>query len=76
MSKILTVFGATGNQGGSVARAVLKHHQLSKEYKVRAVTREVNKPAAKALEGKGIEVIQVRRTQIELAANDSHDDSS
>ena len=60
MSKILTVFGATGVQGGSVARAVLSHPQLSKEYKVRGVTRDATKPAATVLEVQGIEVVQVR----------------
>jgi len=60
MSKILTVFGATGVQGGSVARAVSKHPKLSNEYKIRAVTRDTTKPAAKALEEQEIEVVQVR----------------
>lgn len=61
MPKILTVFGATGVQGGSVARVVLKHPKLSKEYSIRAVTRDANKAAAKALEEQGIEVVQVQR---------------
>jgi nucleoside-diphosphate-sugar epimerase len=60
MSKILTVFGATGNQGGSVARAVLSHPQLSQEYRIRAITRDVTKPVAKALVEQGIEVVEVR----------------
>jgi hypothetical protein len=57
MSKILTVFGVTGVQGESVARAVLNHPQLSKEYKVRDVTRDATKPMAKALEEQGIVVV-------------------
>jgi uncharacterized protein YbjT (DUF2867 family) len=57
MSKILTVLGATGVQGGSAARAVFNYPQLSKEYKVRTITREATKPASKALEEKGIDVI-------------------
>jgi uncharacterized protein YbjT (DUF2867 family) len=61
MSKILTIFGATGVQVGFVARAVLKHPKLSKEYKLRAVTRDTTRPAAKALEEQGIEVVQVWR---------------
>jgi uncharacterized protein YbjT (DUF2867 family) len=59
MSKILTVFGATGVQGGSVARAVLRDPQLSKEYKIRAVTRDHTKASAKALQEQGMEVVQV-----------------
>jgi uncharacterized protein YbjT (DUF2867 family) len=59
MSKLLTVFGATGNQGGSVIRTVLEHPQLSKTYTIRAVTRDVSKPAATALKDKGCEVVAV-----------------
>jgi len=58
MSKILVVFGATGQQGGSVARYVLNDPELSKQYKVRAVTRDTTSPAAKALQDQGAEVVQ------------------
>jgi uncharacterized protein YbjT (DUF2867 family) len=46
MSKLLVFFGATGNQGGSVVNFVLNDPTLSKEYKIRAVTRDPYKPAA------------------------------
>ena len=59
MSKILTVWGATGNQGGSLIRAVLADPVLSKEFKVRGVTRDVNKPAAKELAAQGVEMVSV-----------------
>lgn len=59
MSKLLTVFGATGAQGGSVIRAVLADDVLSKEYKIRGITRDVSKPAAQALAEKGVEVVAV-----------------
>ena len=49
MSKIFTVFGATGNQGGSVIDAVLRHPELSKTYKLRAVTRDPDKGSASKL---------------------------
>jgi nucleoside-diphosphate-sugar epimerase len=58
MSKLITVFGATGNQGGSVVNAVLNHPKLSSEYKIRGVTRDASKPAAQALAQKGVEVVQ------------------
>lgn len=59
MSKLLTVFGATGAQGGSVIRAVLADDVLSKEFKIRGITRDVSKPAAQALAEKGVEVVAV-----------------
>ncbi|KAK4041234.1 putative family transcriptional regulator protein [Parachaetomium inaequale] len=57
MSKLLTVFGATGIQGGSVIRAVLADSALSQSFKIRAVTRDVSKSAAQALAKQGVEVI-------------------
>ncbi|KAL1961757.1 hypothetical protein VTN77DRAFT_1083 [Rasamsonia byssochlamydoides] len=58
MSKLLVVFGATGQQGGSVANYVVSDPELSKQYTVRAITRDPSKPAAQALQQKGIEVVQ------------------
>jgi uncharacterized protein YbjT (DUF2867 family) len=58
MSKILIVFGATGQQGGSVIDYVINDPQLSKQYKVRGVTSDPSKPAAHALEEKGVEVVK------------------
>lgn len=63
MSKLLTVFGATGNQGGSVIKAVLEHPQLSKTYRIRAITRDIFKPAAVILKEQGVEVVAVRAYQ-------------
>lgn len=70
MSKILTVFGATGNQGGSVVKAVLGDASLRSVFKIRAVTRDVTKPAALELAAKGAEVISVRypRSKLSLIA--------
>lgn len=58
MSKLLTVFGATGSQGGSVVKAVLAHPKLLKEFKVRAVTRNRSSAAAQELSKRGVEVVQ------------------
>ena len=60
MSKVIAVFGATGNQGGSVIRALLADPVLSKEFKIRGVTRDASKPSAKALADKGVQVVTVR----------------
>jgi uncharacterized protein YbjT (DUF2867 family) len=51
--KIITVTGATGQQGGATVR-----HLLSKGFKVRALTRDAEKPAAKTLAQAGAEVVQ------------------
>jgi len=57
MSKILAVFGATGQQGGSVINYVLNDPELSRTYKIRAITRDVNSEKAKQLKEK-VEVVQ------------------
>lgn len=57
-TKLLTVFGATGAQGGSVVKSVLAHPTLSKEYKIRAITRDPSKPNAKALASQGVEPVK------------------
>ncbi|ORZ27936.1 NmrA family transcriptional regulator [Lobosporangium transversale] len=56
--KTLVVFGATGQQGGSVINFVLDHPELSSQYKIRAVTRVPSKPAAQALQERGVEVVK------------------
>ena len=56
--KIITVFGATGNQGGSTASAIFNNPDLSSKYKVRAITRDPSKPTSQALASKGAELAQ------------------
>lgn len=58
MSKILTVFGATGNQGGSVISAILASSTLSKTFKIRGITRDPSKPSGQALAAKGVDPIK------------------
>jgi uncharacterized protein YbjT (DUF2867 family) len=57
--KIVVVFGATGIQGGSVARTLLQDRVASQQFQVRAITRNPSKPAAVALLKEGAEVIKV-----------------
>lgn len=57
MSKLLVIFGITGNQGGSIADFVLRDPDLSTQYKIRGVTRDPSKPAALELVAKGIEIV-------------------
>jgi len=58
MSKIITIFGATGNQGGSVVNAILEHPKLSNEFKIRAITRDPSKPSGRELVKRGCEVVK------------------
>ncbi|KAG0308994.1 hypothetical protein BGZ98_005856 [Dissophora globulifera] len=58
MSKLLVVFGATGQQGGSVINSVVNDPELSKIYKIRGVTRDPSAANAQALKQKGVEVVK------------------
>ena len=53
--KIIAVVGATGAQGGGLARAILNDKQGG--FSVRALTRDVNSEKAKALASQGAEVV-------------------
>lgn len=51
--KLILVTGATGRQGGAAL-----HHLLQRGFRVRALTRDPEKPAAQALRAKGAEVVK------------------
>ena len=51
--RTVLVTGATGKQGGAVAR-----HLLRTDFKVRALTRDPKKPAARDLDKEGAEVVE------------------
>jgi uncharacterized protein YbjT (DUF2867 family) len=54
MNNLITVFGATGAQGGGLARAILADPH--RRFRVRAVTRKPDSPAARRLAQSGAEV--------------------
>lgn len=54
MSNVITVFGATGLQGGGVVKALL----AGGKFKVRGVTRSVESKKAKELAAKGVEMVE------------------
>jgi uncharacterized protein YbjT (DUF2867 family) len=53
MERLILVCGATGKQGGAVARSLLE-----RGFRVRALTRNPQKPEAQALADRGAEVVQ------------------
>ncbi|WP_228853470.1 NmrA/HSCARG family protein [Aegicerativicinus sediminis] len=55
-TKLITVFGATGAQGGGLVRAILT--DKSSDFKVRAVTRNASSEKANALKKQGAEVVE------------------
>ncbi|HEU0294684.1 MAG TPA: NmrA/HSCARG family protein [Anaerolineales bacterium] len=69
-NKIIAVTGATGLQGGAVARKL-----LADGWKVRALTRDVNKPAAQELKALGAEIVagdMDNRAELEAAFKDTY----
>lgn len=56
-NKIIAILGATGAQGGGLARAMLEDN--TGEFQVRALTRDVNSDKAKELEEMGAEIVEV-----------------
>jgi len=62
MPRLIAVTGATGNQGGSVAKLLL---QYPEKYKVRAITRDASSTASKVLAEQGAEIVQADLTKPE-----------
>ncbi|OAQ58514.1 hscarg dehydrogenase [Pochonia chlamydosporia 170] len=58
MSQILTVFGSTGQQGGSVIDFVLNDPELYRRYKLRAITRNPDSEKSQQLKSRNIEVVR------------------
>jgi len=74
MSRVLAVFGATGQQGSSVINYVLNDPDLSNQYQIRAITRNVDSDIAKELKKK-VDVVQGDVTDpasLEMALENVH----
>ena len=54
MTPIIAIFGATGNQGGSVARSLLQNQS----FQVRAITRNASSESSLALASSGAMIVQ------------------
>ncbi|KAF2273106.1 NAD(P)-binding protein [Westerdykella ornata] len=74
--KVITIFGATGNQGSSVLKTLLTHSQLSSLYTPRCITRSLASPAAQQLLQKAnVEVVEAdlsRPETLPAALKDTH----
>lgn len=55
--KIITVFGATGKQGGSVVKIFLTDPKLKTEWAVRCVTRDPSSEKAKTLVTMNVQLV-------------------
>ena len=67
MKKIIAVIGATGAQGGGLARAIL--NDSNSPFALRAVTRNPNSEAALELAKRGAEVVQADLDDVESLKN-------
>jgi hypothetical protein len=56
--RLLTVFGATGKQGGSVIDIVLARPELSTKYALRGITRDPSSSKSQKLASSGVEVVK------------------
>lgn len=73
--KLVVVFGATGNQGGSVITSILQDPKASAQFALRGVTRDITKPAAIALTERGVEVVAANmydKPSLRLALEGAH----
>lgn len=56
--RLLTIFGATGNQGGSIIDLVLARPELSAKYALRGITRDPSSGKSQKLASLGVEVVK------------------
>jgi putative NADH-flavin reductase len=56
--KLLTIFGATGNQGGSILDIVLARPDLKEKYALRGITRDPSSKKSQALNEQGVEMVK------------------
>ncbi|KAF4980841.1 hypothetical protein FZEAL_3239 [Fusarium zealandicum] len=75
MAKLLTVFGTTGQQGGSLIRYIIDTPTLRHAFMLRGITRDASKPAAISLKNHGIEIVEADmniRSSLDKAVAGSH----
>ncbi|WPH01354.1 Hypothetical protein R9X50_00419600 [Acrodontium crateriforme] len=62
---LLTIFGATGNQGGSVLDIILSRPELNSKYALRGITRDPSSAKSQALAAKGVEMVKAELNDVE-----------
>jgi len=75
MTKLLVVFGATGQQGGSIIDYVLNDAELAKLYHLRALTRNPSSSSSQSLKSKGVDVVKADNgdeSSLKEALNGAH----
>ena len=55
--KIFVIIGITGNQGGSVARTFLNDSDMTTQYRLRGISRDVSSSRSRALAVQGIDMV-------------------
>ena len=63
--RVITVFGATGNQGSGIINTVLGVAGLKEKYALRGVTRDPAGDKAQALKQKGVEMVKADLNDVE-----------
>ncbi|KAL9097594.1 MAG: hypothetical protein Q9165_000491 [Trypethelium subeluteriae] len=63
--KLLTIFGSTGNQGGSVIDLILSNPELQQKYRLRGVSRNASSASAQILARKGVEMVSANVNDLE-----------
>jgi len=73
--KILVVFGATGNQGGSVINSILSDPITAGQFQITGITRDPSKPSALALAENGVKLVRADlddKESLRLALKDAY----
>lgn len=73
MIKLLTVFGAIGQQGGSLIDYIPKTPELFKLYHIRGITRDTSKSSAVALTELVVEAVEADLDSLQYLAQLSQD---
>lgn len=63
--RLLTIFGATGNQGGAVIDVILADPELQQKYSLRGVSRNASSRSAQTLVQKGVEMVSATVNDID-----------